>query len=106
MLFLDRLKQAISQSENNDRVSALLIIDIDRFKVINDTFGHGFGDKIIKTIGARIENLCGWNETVCRLGGDEFAFVVPDASDEWEIENRAQAILGAVSRKIDVEGRE
>jgi diguanylate cyclase (GGDEF)-like protein/PAS domain S-box-containing protein len=102
-LFLDRLKQAINQSERGSRVSALLIVDIDRFKVINETFGHEFGDEIIKIIGSRIEAVLQWNETLSRLGGDEFAIVLPDAVDEWEIENKAQQILDAVSKKIEVE---
>lgn len=102
-LFLDRLKQAITQSDNSSRVSALLIVDIDRFKVINETFGHGFGDEIIKILGARIEAVLQWNETLSRLGGDEFAIVLPDAVDEWEIENKAHLILEAVSKKIEAE---
>lgn len=102
-LFMDRLKQAINQSENGSRISALLIVDIDRFKVINETFGHGFGDEIIKIIGTRIEAVAQWNETVSRLGGDEFAIVLPDAADEWEIENKAQSILNVVTEKIEVQ---
>ncbi|WP_305984856.1 EAL domain-containing protein [Roseibium sp. MMSF_3544] len=100
-LFLDRLKQAITQTEKTEGMAALMVVDMDRFKTINDTFGHGFGDRIIKTVGDRIEAIVKWNETVARLGGDEFAIILPDAEDEWEIEHRAQTVLEEISQKIE-----
>ena len=103
-LFLDRLRQAIAQAERSGNMAALLMVDMDRFKAINDTFGHGFGDEIIKVLGARIETAAEGYETVSRLGGDEFAVILPDCEDEWEIEHKAQAILEAVARKIEIEG--
>ena len=105
-LFLDRLKQAITQSENNGGMSALMIVDLDRFKAINDTFGHRFGDTIVQTLGRRLEKTAKWNETVARLGGDEFAVIIPDTEDEWEIENRAQAVLDEIGRPLDADNDE
>ncbi|MCV0425377.1 MAG: EAL domain-containing protein [Roseibium sp.] len=102
-LFLDRLSQAVAQAQRSGNMAALLMVDMDRFKAINDTFGHGFGDEIIKVLGARIDAATEGNETVSRLGGDEFAVILPGCEDEWEIEHKALAILEAVARKIDVE---
>lgn len=105
-LFHDRLKQAITHAEKGGGIAALLVVDIDRFKVINDTFGHKFGDGIVTTIGKRIESVVNWDETVARLGGDEFAVVLPDVDDEWEIEHKAQTILDEIAKRIDVEAGE
>ncbi|MEM9631444.1 MAG: EAL domain-containing protein [Pseudomonadota bacterium] len=102
-LFADRLKQAIAQAKRSGSMAALMMVDMDRFKAINDTFGHGFGDEILKVLGTRIEAVAEWNQTVSRLGGDEFAIILPDCEDEWEIEHKAQAVLDAVSKKIDIE---
>ncbi len=104
-LFLDRLRQAIAQSGRSGDMCALIILDIERFKTINDTFGHGFGDEIIKTLGSRMNELAEWNETVARLGGDEFAFILPDVEDEWKLEQRARKILDTVSRKCDLDAQ-
>ncbi len=106
-LFLDRLHQAIGQAEKTGNMAALLVADADRFKAINDTYGHGFGDEIIKILAARMSDLAEWNQTVARLGGDEFALILPDVEDEWELESKAQAVLDAFSTKIDMgDGRE
>ncbi|WP_428643670.1 EAL domain-containing protein [Roseibium sp.] len=103
-LFQDRLKQAIAQSQKEGKISALLIADLDRFKAVNDTYGHGFGDQILKAIGARIQTVAEWNQTVARLGGDEFAIILPDAENEWEIEHKAQAILDVITTGSEFEG--
>ncbi|MEP1932322.1 MAG: EAL domain-containing protein [Roseibium sp.] len=102
-LFLDRLRQALSQAEKSDTMGALLMVDLDRFKAFNDIYSHGFGDQILKTIASRMEYILDPSETVARLGGDEFAIILSGLEDEWEIERRSQEILHVVSVEMQVD---
>jgi diguanylate cyclase (GGDEF)-like protein/PAS domain S-box-containing protein len=77
VLLLDRLDQAILSSTRMDVPVALLIMDLDRFKEVNDTFGHHIGDQILMQIGPRLRNQIRASDTVARLGGDEFAILLP-----------------------------
>ncbi|QDG74754.1 EAL domain-containing protein [Labrenzia sp. PHM005] len=102
-LFLDRLRQSLAQQEKTDATGAVLIIDIDRFKAVNDLYGHEVGDPILQTIAKRIETIVDSSDTVSRIGGDEFAVLLTDTEDDWEIERIAQDILHNISRKINAE---
>lgn len=75
-LLLDRLQQAMINSERNNRHGALLFLDMDHFKVINDTQGHGMGDRLLIEVGSRLQNCVREGDTVARLGGDEFVVVL------------------------------
>ncbi len=76
-LLFDRLTQTISSSQRRAEPFALLMIDLDRFKQINDTLGHSTGDKLIQMVGKRLTAVLRDTDTVCRLGGDEFALLLP-----------------------------
>jgi diguanylate cyclase (GGDEF)-like protein len=107
-LFLDRLAQAISASTRSGESVGMIMMDVDRFKEINDTLGHHFGDQLLIEIGRRLSHKLRESDTVARLGGDEFAvkFTAPTARHATEVAARvgtafdAPFLLGDVS--IDV----
>lgn len=101
-LFHDRLNQAVSRSQGGYEEAALLFVDLDRFKSINDTLGHSVGDLLITAAAARISGELEEGETVARLSGDEFAVILTDVEDEWSIESRASRILSKVSQPVSV----
>ncbi len=75
-LFFDRLKQSLRRAEREDTMLAVLYIDLDQFKQVNDSFGHAIGDEVLKEIAARLEHQIRGEDTIARLGGDEFAVVM------------------------------
>ncbi|UCF87767.1 MAG: GGDEF domain-containing protein [Nitrospiraceae bacterium] len=79
-LFYDRLKQAILVGHREHKSFVLFMLDLDRFKEINDTFGHYVGDVVLKEIGNRIMNTLRESDTVARIGGYEFAVLLPGAN--------------------------
>ncbi len=76
LLFADRLEQAVVRSERSRTSMALMLIDIDDFKLVNDSFGHDAGDKLIKAVGSLISKSLRRADTIARLGGDEFAVII------------------------------
>ncbi|MDO6563580.1 EAL domain-containing protein [Amphritea sp. 1_MG-2023] len=97
-LFEDRLQQAIACSERSQTRVALLYIDLDRFKYVNDTFGHYAGDLLLKQVSERLQACVRKSDTVARLGGDEFAVIVPEIDKLATIEMIADKILSTLSR--------
>jgi diguanylate cyclase (GGDEF)-like protein len=112
-LFIDRLESAIEQSRSNGSLIALYYIDIDRFKEINDSFGHGVGDELLKSVAIRLKNqMLAWKSErgqgealVARLAGDEFAVVVVGVSGPPEIARIAESILQRIAEPVQIEGR-
>ena len=82
VLLHDRLKQAIRAAQRDNASVALLVMDLDRFKEVNDTFGHHIGDLLLQQLGDRLGTVLRASDTIARLGGDEFAVLLPTASDE------------------------
>jgi len=78
LLFADRLEQAVKRSERSRTSMALMLVDIDDFKLVNDSFGHEAGDKLIKAVGELISKSLRRADTIARLGGDEFAVIIED----------------------------
>ena len=83
-LFLDRLHQVQSKSMRHEMFSALLFLDLDRFKNINDSLGHDVGDELLIVVAARLKEMMREEDTVARLGGDEFVVILPELADEQE----------------------
>jgi diguanylate cyclase (GGDEF)-like protein/PAS domain S-box-containing protein len=95
-LLHDRLEHAILQAQRTQESLALLLMDLDRFKEVNDAFGHQFGDVLLSQIGPRLQTVVRRTDTVARLGGDEFAFVLPGLGSPAE----GQIIATQLATKI------
>ena len=96
LLFADRLEQAVVRSERSRTSMALMLIDIDDFKLVNDSFGHDAGDKLIKAVGQLISKSLRRADTIARLGGDEFAVIIEgieSADDAISIADNLTTIL-------------
>ena len=102
-LLLARMAEALPQAEQVEGGMALLMLDIDRFKDINDTFGHQLGDSVLQQIGVRLRQAVNPTVTVARLGGDEFALFVPIA-DETSVQLIASQLSTAIEEAFLVEG--
>ncbi|MBT3361425.1 MAG: EAL domain-containing protein [Rhodospirillales bacterium] len=105
-LAFDRLSQAITRSKRNSDKVALLFIDLDRFKAVNDTLGHDVGDRALREAGERIRDCLPAEDTVARLGGDEFAVIVMGQDGSIDTESVTQKIMEAFEPPFDLEGRE
>ncbi|MFO7728424.1 MAG: diguanylate cyclase [Desulfonatronovibrio sp.] len=101
-LFLDRLNQEIARADRNRSGLALMLLDLDRFKEINDTMGHHVGDGVLKQMALRLKSLLRDSDTVARIGGDEFMFLLPGVRDQQEAATVAEKILEALDRPLRV----
>ena len=102
-LVLDRLAQALARSERTGRLMAALFIDLDRFKIINDSLGHETGDDVLHAVAARLTDLVRQSDTVGRLAGDEFVVISEDLAGASEAVDVAERIVAALSRPIVVD---
>lgn len=105
-LFHDRLGQATARARWRKRWVAVLFLDLDRFKVINDTLGHAVGDRLLKAAAARLIDSIREGDTVARLGGDEFVLILDDLAQPQDTSKVAQKILEALSEPFHLEERE
>jgi len=103
-LFMDRLERAIAQSRRKKKEFALLFIDLDRFKAINDTLGHEAGDRVLVVVAGRLKGCVRRMDTVARLGGDEFTVILTDIHSTRDVVSVAEKILDALSRPLDLDG--
>jgi diguanylate cyclase (GGDEF)-like protein/PAS domain S-box-containing protein len=103
-LFHDRLDQAIRATKRAPRDFAVLACDLDRFKAINDTYGHPTGDQLLRVVARRIQAVLRETDTVARLGGDEFALVLGDLDGEADAERVAQLVISALSEPFSIDG--
>ena len=99
----DRLNSALLLARRNGTSASLLLLDLDRFKEINDTLGHDFGDQILRSVGERLSSVLRASDTVARLGGDEFAVVLPGC-DTANTSGVAAKIAQAMENRFQVEG--
>ncbi len=102
ILAMDRLTQAIEQSDRNDTTSLLMLLDIDRFKNINDSLGHIVGDQLITEVGQRIKSCIRKYDTVARLGGDEFLIIIMNIRDHKT--TIVEKILDAFKEPFRIDG--
>jgi diguanylate cyclase (GGDEF)-like protein/PAS domain S-box-containing protein len=105
-LFMDRLGQALRRLDRSDRVLAVLFVDLDRFKVINDRFGHAAGDEMLTGVATRLREVLRPHDTVARLGGDEFVVLCEDLEDDRAALRVAERVLGALDRPVSCSGHE
>jgi diguanylate cyclase (GGDEF)-like protein/PAS domain S-box-containing protein len=108
VLFLDRLDQAIRRSRRHQpqRCPAVLFLDLDRFKVVNDSLGHQIGDELLKAVALRLQATLRPNDSVARLSGDEFTLLLDDVSDAREATLIADRVLQTLKTPFELEGRE
>ncbi len=106
LLFRDRLNQAMSQAHRNERLVAVMLLDLDRFKAINDTLGHSVGDLLLKAIALRLGASVREGDTVARLGGDEFVVILPDISYIRDAAAVARKILDLLHEPFELRGHE
>ncbi len=104
MAFQERLQQAIDGADSSGRSVAVLCIDLDRFKLVNDTRGHAAGDKLLAEVSARLRSAVRDTDTVARMGGDEFAVVQPLVEQPHHAERLAARLLDLISRPYDIDG--
>jgi diguanylate cyclase (GGDEF)-like protein/PAS domain S-box-containing protein len=106
LLFKDRVTVSISHAQRHNTRVAVLFLDLDRFKVINDSLGHSIGDQLLQSVAARVQSCVRDSDTVARLGGDEFTLLLPDLVHAEDAAVVAQKILEAVRYPFHIEGRE
>jgi diguanylate cyclase (GGDEF)-like protein/PAS domain S-box-containing protein len=106
VLFLDRLSQALSRAVRESRLVALLFLDLDQFKLINDTLGHASGDQLLKEVGERVKKCLRAADTVARLGGDEFAIIEAGLASVDGAVHLAERVLRALARPFKLSAQE
>jgi diguanylate cyclase (GGDEF)-like protein/PAS domain S-box-containing protein len=105
-LFSDRLEQALAHGDRDFRPVGVLFLDVDNFKVVNDSLGHQQGDALLTEMAARIRDCVRAEDTVARLGGDEFTVLLEGVSTDAAATEMAERIVNALSRPIVLERRE
>jgi diguanylate cyclase (GGDEF)-like protein len=106
LLFQDRLSQAVAQTRRQRGGLAVLFLDLDRFKVINDSLGHTVGDRLIREVAQRLRGAVREEDTVARLGGDEFTLLLPDVAKAVPAARVARKVLDVVKAPYVLDGRE
>ena len=104
LLLKDRLEQALSGARRHQQRLAVLFMDLDRFKSVNDTYGHGVGDQLLTEVADRISATLREEDTVSRVGGDEFVVVLPQVNDVRHLETVAHKLISALSAPYDIDG--
>lgn len=105
-LLTERLQQASGLAKRNNQLLAVIFMDLDGFKAINDHFGHATGDKLLIAIAQRLRQVVRGGDTVSRLGGDEFALIINGLPNMDELENVANRILALSSAPCEIDGRQ
>ena len=99
----DRIRQALGRAERNRSRLAVMFIDLDKFKVVNDTLGHEVGDLLLQEVARRIQECLRATDTVSRQGGDEFVLLLEDFNDEADITHAAQKLLAAIGKPCRID---
>jgi diguanylate cyclase (GGDEF)-like protein len=105
-LLQDRLSQAIALAARNQKRVAVMMLDLDRFKFVNDSLGHYVGDRLLEAVSVRLQACLRDSDIVARLGGDEFVVALPLAASDQDTEQVARKIMAAVVEPFDIEGHE
>ena len=103
-LFMERLRVALQASAGGDQRVAVLFLDLDRFKVVNDSLGHNVGDELLVALAGRLAETAGDDATVARFGGDEFVLMVPEVHNEGDATELARRILDSLRHPVKLLG--
>lgn len=106
ILFKDRLGLAVIQAKRNDAELAVMFVDLDRFKLVNDTLGHVKGDELLQMVASRLKDCLRRGDTLARLGGDEFTVVLPELRDRQDAEIIADKFLESLRHPFFLDGNE
>jgi len=106
VMFNERLEQAIAQAQRHDRRLAVMFIDLDRFKIINDTLGHEAGDMLLREVAQRITEHLRTGDMVARLGGDEFVVLLEDLAEPGAVTRVADKLITSLTSNFTISGRE
>jgi diguanylate cyclase (GGDEF)-like protein/PAS domain S-box-containing protein len=105
--FLDRLREAIARTTRHpERLAAVLFLDVDRFKIFNDSLGHVVGDRLLEALGRRLASCLRPYDMLARLGGDEFTILLEDDTDVRDVDEVAERILRALAQSFTIDGRD
>jgi diguanylate cyclase (GGDEF)-like protein/PAS domain S-box-containing protein len=102
LLLMDRARQALARLHRSDTVVALLFIDLDKFKAVNDSLGHEVGDALLRSVSERLAELMRDSDTVARLGGDEFVILAEEIEGDGEAVALAERVLDALDRPFSL----
>ncbi|MCU7925453.1 MAG: EAL domain-containing protein [Candidatus Thiodiazotropha sp. (ex Dulcina madagascariensis)] len=105
-LFRDRLNMAMAQSKRSGKKLAIMYLDMDRFKIINDSLGHYVGDELLKSVGQRLRSELREADTLARVGGDEFNLLIPEVNDIQDARNLAEKILRLTTQPFIIKNEE
>ncbi|MFT8246700.1 putative bifunctional diguanylate cyclase/phosphodiesterase [Roseomonas sp. BN140053] len=105
-LFADRLGQVLAMARREAEPMAVLCLDLDRFKEVNDTLGHAAGDRLLKVVSARLSATLRDSDTLARLGGDEFAIIQPRARQPEAADALARRLIAALEEPVDLDGHQ
>ncbi|MDA8383347.1 MAG: diguanylate cyclase [Betaproteobacteria bacterium] len=105
-LFKDRLNLAIAQAKRNGHMLAIMFLDLDRFKVVNDTLGHFAGDELLRGVATRLRQCLRESDTLARLGGDEFIALLPQVASRADVVATADKVLDALGASFMIDGHE
>jgi diguanylate cyclase (GGDEF)-like protein len=106
LLFQERLKQALALAKRHDKLLAILYLNIDLFKDINDVHGHAIGDKLLCSVAKRMVQLVRESDSVCRHGGDEFVVLLSEIAHSDDAETLARKLLSCMERPIMIDDKE
>jgi diguanylate cyclase (GGDEF)-like protein/PAS domain S-box-containing protein len=104
--FSDVLSASIQNARRHERSLAVMFVDLDRFKIINDTLGHEAGDQVLREVGIRLRHTLRASDVIARLGGDEFVVLVQEVKDAMQMETVARKILAALVRPMFIQAQE
>jgi len=105
-LLSDRLEQAIKRAERTNTKFGVLFVDLDRFKIVNDSIGHDGGDQLLRTVAERLRRRVRSADTVARQGGDEFIVMLPDVASVADVERVAKDILAEITAPVSIFGND
>ena len=105
-LFGDRLQQGLVKARRDNELLALMFVDLDKFKSVNDTLGHHIGDLLLKEVAKRLRDCIRESDTAARIGGDEFVVILPDIQVEQDAVNVAEKILASIEAPCNLEGHD
>jgi len=106
IFFLDRLEHSIDKAKRNNSKIAILFLDLDNFKEINDSLGHHIGDEVLKVVSKRLETSVRQSDTIARLGGDEFTLLMEDLEDIYKIGEISKKLISIISKPMYIKEHE